>query len=210
MHGFILRRKCVLIFIWLQVSRTYEIFKALMEYEGDMMSGNLSLSDVITVLISVNPVFEVKHQLTQETQWPVFPWTLLSNNFSPELVPKVRSWFTRVYPLFELLMCTYRPQRSFLHIDHCSCTQNFPALNFCWPFWKLWPFMTKLDRWWCCCCCCCDWLGHSQTKLCSFLWLHALLAVFQMKDLWIRILKKTGNIRKRQYYTPTLNFPPWP
>lgn len=91
---FCLKLKCVLISVWLQVSRTYEIFEALMEYERDVMSGNLSPSDIITVIISVNPVFEVNHQHRQAAQCLTFLQTLLSNNFCPELVPKVRSWFS--------------------------------------------------------------------------------------------------------------------
>lgn len=43
----------------LQVSRTYEIIESLLEYERDVMSGNLSPSDIITVILSVNPVIEV-------------------------------------------------------------------------------------------------------------------------------------------------------
>ena len=47
------------IFSVFKVSHTYEIIEALMEYERDIMSGNVSPSDAATVILTVNPVIEV-------------------------------------------------------------------------------------------------------------------------------------------------------
>ena len=42
-----------------QVSNVQEIFEALQEYESDILSGDISPSDIITVISSVNPIMEV-------------------------------------------------------------------------------------------------------------------------------------------------------
>ena len=41
------------------MSHVQDIFEALLEYESDIMAGNFTPSDIITVIASVNPILEV-------------------------------------------------------------------------------------------------------------------------------------------------------
>ena len=50
----------IIFFSALQVSNVQEIFEALQEYESDILSGDISPSDIITVISSVNPIMEVR------------------------------------------------------------------------------------------------------------------------------------------------------
>lgn len=116
----------------LQVSRTHEIIESLMDYERDIMSGNLSPSDIVAVILSVNSVIEV---------WPAFLTYcryLLNYDMCTGLVLELAMKF--VWYLIEFLVLYYLCNLQKVHwYKYELYTMNYPEI---WSR-KHWAVHTK-------------------------------------------------------------------